>query len=294
MASKKKPTRRGHVTDVDAKKKGRAPRDAAARREARIATKRSAMSNRAKANGIVPMEDVTPEVIEVPSVLDDDTFGAYNPVLADALDALLPMQRRFCEEYAIDLAVGAAAMRAGYSPNSAHAQGSTLLKHPKVRRAVELLIEERSKLTGITAARVLLELAALGFSNINDYDMNEYGDIKLRDGVSSRAWRAISSIKRRVTYDRLGSPTHEAEIKLWDKPAALKMLATHTGAVVKRIELTGKDGSPIQSDVRIGLSPEVANDIRASVLGIKVDSVKPDNEIPTMLADEPQTESDDE
>ena len=50
---------------------------------------------------------------------------------------LNPKQRRFVDEYFVDLNAKQAAMRAGYSPKTAESQGSRLLSHAKVSEAIQ-------------------------------------------------------------------------------------------------------------------------------------------------------------
>ena len=62
----------------------------------------------------------------------------------------------FCDEYLIDLNATQAAIRAGYSVESAGSIGSELLKKPEIRARIDRAMAERSKRTGINADRVLL------------------------------------------------------------------------------------------------------------------------------------------
>ena len=50
---------------------------------------------------------------------------------------LNPKQQRFVDEYLIDTNATQAAIRAGYSPHSAHVQGSQLLAVPSIRAEVD-------------------------------------------------------------------------------------------------------------------------------------------------------------
>ena len=70
-------------------------------------------------------------------------------------------QRRFVEEYLIDLNATQAAVRAGYAPKHADNQASQLMAKTHVKAEIMRAIAERSKRTGVTADRVLMELAKL-------------------------------------------------------------------------------------------------------------------------------------
>lgn len=74
------------------------------------------------------------------------------------------MQARFVAEYLVDLNATQAAIRAGYSGKTAYSQGQRLLNHVEIQKAIERAQQKRETRTGITAERVLKELAAIGFN----------------------------------------------------------------------------------------------------------------------------------
>ena len=73
-------------------------------------------------------------------------------------------QKRFCEEYLVDLNATQAAARAGYSKRTAYSIGEENLKKPGIQRYVRKLTELRSLRTKITADRILVELAGIAFA----------------------------------------------------------------------------------------------------------------------------------
>ena len=75
-------------------------------------------------------------------------------------------QKRFAEEYTVDLNLTQAAKRAGYSKKTAYSMGSELLKKPEVKQYVEKQQAKLSQKTEITAERVLQEIAKLAFADI--------------------------------------------------------------------------------------------------------------------------------
>lgn len=77
-------------------------------------------------------------------------------------------QKRFVNEYLIDLNATQAAIRAGYSPKTAQEQSSRLLSNVMVQNELAQRMAEQSRRTGINADRVLRELAAMGFADTND------------------------------------------------------------------------------------------------------------------------------
>ena len=62
---------------------------------------------------------------------------------------LTEKQKRFVEEYLIDLNATQAAIRAGYSPNTAEQAASRMLSFVKVQDAINIQLAERSRRTGI-------------------------------------------------------------------------------------------------------------------------------------------------
>lgn len=70
-------------------------------------------------------------------------------------------QRLFVENYLIDLNATQAAIRAGYSEDTATEQGSRLLSYVNVKQAVEKAMQERIERVKITADDVLDDLIDL-------------------------------------------------------------------------------------------------------------------------------------
>lgn len=71
-------------------------------------------------------------------------------------------QKRFCEEYMVDLNATQAAIRAGYSEKTSYSMGHENLK--KIRAYICKLMNARSLRTQVTGDRVLLELAKKAFA----------------------------------------------------------------------------------------------------------------------------------
>ena len=71
---------------------------------------------------------------------------------------LTAKQQAFCEEYLIDLNATQAAIRAGYSEDTAKEIGYENLTKPHIAEAVQMAQAARSEETGTTAAWVLEEL----------------------------------------------------------------------------------------------------------------------------------------
>jgi phage terminase small subunit len=74
---------------------------------------------------------------------------------AVALNMLTPKQRRFVDEFLVDLNATQAAIRAAYSPRTANEQGARLLAKGSVADAVEVAQKARSERLQITQDEVL-------------------------------------------------------------------------------------------------------------------------------------------
>lgn len=143
-------------------------------------------------------------------------------------------QKRFVEEYLIDLNATQAAIRAGYSPETAGAIGAENLKKPQIQNAIARHMAERSRRTGVNADRVLLELARIAFANAGD--LIDAGDATLKDDASRDDLAAIQSIK----VKDMGDMGIEREIRMADKLKALELLGRHLGIFNDRLRLDGR------------------------------------------------------
>ena len=81
---------------------------------------------------------------------------------------LTDKQRRFVEEYLIDLNATQAAIRAGYSVKTAKEIAAQNLTKLNISNEISKAMAERSRRTGVTADRVIEELAKIGFVNISN------------------------------------------------------------------------------------------------------------------------------
>lgn len=138
--------------------------------------------------------------------------------------ALNERQRRFVEEYLVDLNATQAALRAGYSQKTAYSQVQRLLKNAEIAAAVKKRTDARIKRTDITADFVLTELMKIAAANLTDFitigKRNRISIIPTRD-IPADKLAALSGIKK--------GKNGELEIKTHDKLRALEMLMKHLG-----------------------------------------------------------------
>lgn len=170
--------------------------------------------------------------------------------------ALTAKQKRFADEYLIDLNATQAAIRAGYSKGTADKQGPRLLSDPGVKAAIDAAKIRRTEKTEIDAERVLEEIAAMAF-----YDPAELIGVsrELADGEECSDGDGIISFNgKRYSVSGITSPAHIAglpenvrraiigwswdrnenfTLKLADKSKALDQLARHLSLYNDRIEV---------------------------------------------------------
>lgn len=143
-----------------------------------------------------------------------------------ARTGLTPKQARFVEEYLVDLNAAAAARRAGYSASRSEAMGYENLTKPDIRNAIEAAQRERSARTGITADRVIAEIAKIAFADPRKVMSWGPGGVELlpSDKLSDADAAIVSEVSESVSQS--GS---SIKIKLNSKLDALEKLAKHVG-----------------------------------------------------------------
>lgn len=181
----------------------------------------------------------------------------------DEIDGLNDRERIFVAELLADRAMSGtqAAIRAGYSPASAMTQASKLLHRPKVAAYIEAGIREREERTGVTADRVVLELARIAFATPAEVaSWSDDGMIMLRsDDLDANALAAIKEIKatRTVRRGKDGSETETTDkrVVMHDKLGALDLLARHTGVVKPVGNIVYEDHSQVAA-LNVAVTPE--------------------------------------
>lgn len=157
-------------------------------------------------------------------------------------------QKRFVDEYLIDLNATQAAIRAGYSTESARSIGSALLKKPEVRARIDKAMAERSKRTGVNQDRIIRELARVAFLNASNVIDTKDATV-LADAMDDDT-AAIASVKVKQTFGDYESI--EREVKFADKLKALELLGRHQGMFTDNVNLTGATPVQIINDIPKG------------------------------------------
>lgn len=162
--------------------------------------------------------------------------------------ALNDKQRRFVDEYLVDLNATKAAERAGYSPKTAGSQGFDLLKKPEIQAAVSDRMQARARRTEITQDRVLQEIARIAFfdpRNLFDKDGQPLPIASLDSDTAA----VLAGLD--VVEEYLGTGEDRKFIgftkkyKIADKLKALDQCMSHLGMGKQKVELTGADGAPL-------------------------------------------------
>lgn len=154
--------------------------------------------------------------------------------------ALTPKQRRFVDEYLIDLNATQAAIRAKYSARTAASIGEENLRKPEIADAIRQRMKDREKRTQITQDRVLQELARIGFSDIRK--VVRWGETMVRVADAEEGeddlvpYHGLALIDSAEVDDDTAAAIAEVsqgreglKVKFHDKKGALVEMARHLG-----------------------------------------------------------------
>lgn len=147
---------------------------------------------------------------------------------------LTKKQQLFVDEYLIDLNATQAAIRAGYSVDTATVIGCENLTKPNIQEAIAKAMAERSKRTGINQDRVVLELAKIAFVKMTDVVDPDTGEIL--SNASDDDLACIESVKFKQSDNQYGGSI-EREVKLSPKMKALELLGKHLGMWNDKIDV---------------------------------------------------------
>lgn len=143
-------------------------------------------------------------------------------------------QKRFIDEYLIDLNATQAAIRAGYSHRNAGKIGHQLLEKSRIQAEISKKMAERSRRTGVNQDRVVQELAKVAFVNIANI-VDEHG--RIRPDATPEDLSCIESIKYKES-DNANGGSVEREIKIASKLKALELLGKHLGMWSDKFNVT--------------------------------------------------------
>jgi phage terminase small subunit len=156
-------------------------------------------------------------------------------------------QRRFCDEYLIDLNA-TRAYKVAY-PNckkddTAKSAGSRLLTNVNLQNYISEKMEEREKRTEVTQDMVIKELAKIAFLDIRKL-YTENGQLKNVADIDDDTAGAISSLETLEEYDGYGDDREKIgdtqKVKLLDKTKALELLGRHLGIFNDKLDVNVKE-----------------------------------------------------
>ncbi len=139
---------------------------------------------------------------------------------------MTPRQRRFVQEYLIDLNATQAAKRAGYSARSARTTGQKILHHPAVAAAIETAQAKRAERTRVSADKVVKELAKVAFGDPRRLLSWGPDGVILRE--SSELSEADAALVSEISETRTAAGGSR-RVKLRCKLTALTALGKHLG-----------------------------------------------------------------
>lgn len=156
-------------------------------------------------------------------------------------------QKRFCDEYLIDLNA-TRAYKVAYSrckkDETANVNGSKLLRNTKVQEYISKKQKEIEKRTEITQDMVIKELAKIAFLDIRKL-YTENGQLKNIADIDSDTAGAISQLETLEEYEGYGDDREKIgdtqKVKLLDKTKALELLGRHLGIFNDKIDVNVKE-----------------------------------------------------
>lgn len=87
-------------------------------------------------------------------------------------------QKRFCDEYLIDLNATQAAIRAGYSEKTAYSIGWENLRKPEILEYLSKRQKDRQKRTEVDQSKVVEEYSKIAFVDLENDPLVNYGLVK--------------------------------------------------------------------------------------------------------------------
>ena len=163
-------------------------------------------------------------------------------------------QALFVAEYLVDLNATQAAIRAGYSERTAEKIGYENLHKPEIAAALADGKARQLAKADLSASRVLEEMRRLAFIDLGVF-FDDVGNLKRINELTAEQRSALSSVKVVIKNVAAGDGhvDYVHEIKLWDKPRTLEMLAKHFKLLTEQIEMTDKtDPATLAARVQAG------------------------------------------
>lgn len=170
-----------------------------------------------------------------------------------AHEVMTDKQRAFCAEYLVDLNATQAAIRAGYSESTARSIGHENLTKPDIEAEIQRLMKERASRVEVTSDMVLRELLNLACVDVGQV-FGENGSLLPIHSIPENVRKAISGIDVYEEYAGHGEDRENIgqtkKLRFWDKTKALEMLGRHLKMFTEKLEHSGPNGGPIQTEAK--------------------------------------------
>ena len=155
---------------------------------------------------------------------------------------LTPKQAMFCMEYLVDLNATQAAIRAGYSKKTAASQGQRLLKNVEIAKRLAQAQQNRADRLEVSADRVALELARVGFSSLSEIAEFDENGVKLKASkdLPEDAFAALSEV--------VETKDGTLKVKMHSKTTALELLGKYLGMYIDKLEI---DDPNAETELRV-------------------------------------------
>lgn len=136
-----------------------------------------------------------------------------------------------------------AAIRAGFSKETARSQASRMLTNVDIRAALDAGMAEAARSVGVRADVVLRELLRIATVDIAKAFDDEGNLLPIKD-IPEDVRRAIAGVDAEELWEGKGQSRERTgtlrKVKFWDKPAALRDLGRHLGLWRDKLEHSGE------------------------------------------------------
>ena len=158
---------------------------------------------------------------------------------SDGVGKLRERQKRFVEEYLVDLNATQAAIRAGYSEKTAMEQGYQLLQKTSVQKAIEEAQNKRLERIQISQDEVIRRLL-------------ENADI-----ASGKKAIVLTQIRKSEDGEIVGDDVAQLVYEPSSVNKAFELLGKHLGMFANKVDVT-TDGKPLPTVINVTFSDEPA------------------------------------
>jgi phage terminase small subunit len=162
-------------------------------------------------------------------------------------------QQRFCIEYVIDYNGTQAAIRAGYSEDTARSIACELLTKPYIADEIKRLNDDKITRAKATADTVLSNIYKISEVDIGDaYD--EKGCLLPIKQIPKEIRKIIASVETFEEFGYEDQPNgtkkkivigHTVKVKFWSKDKSNELLAKHHKLITDKHEIAGPNGTPL-------------------------------------------------